>query len=276
MQPCSPRAGRRTTDGRSLHVQASADVEFPRRHARSTRRRSRRSFRDACRGIHGTGRSTTSTAIRASVGSRVEVRFQATLAVPAGSARSADSASPATPPSAPGRYVAAPSSIDRRCEPTPATTWASRHRANRCHDVSERARGLGGVAARPDRHAVRGRTRRARFDDSSKSTSSIFTYTRRYQYVARLQPSDAARSRSQEVRRALNAAIDRDALGRQNALNGHGIASSGPVWPQHWALRPTDRHCIRSEAAARRLDARQCAEGDATDSLHVPRSAGRR
>lgn len=70
----------------------------------------------------------------------------------------------------------------------------------------------------------------------NSSTISVFTFTRRYQYVIILNPEVPA-LRSAEVRRALNMAVDRDALVR-NALNGYGVASSGPVWPRYWAVRP--------------------------------------
>jgi ABC-type transport system substrate-binding protein len=36
------------------------------------------------------------------------------------------------------------------------------------------------------------------------------------------------------VRRALNMAVDRDAV-IQNALQGHGVPSTGPLWPKNWA-----------------------------------------
>lgn len=39
-----------------------------------------------------------------------------------------------------------------------------------------------------------------------------------------------------DVRRALNVAVDRDMVVRE-ALNGHGVASSGPVWPQNYGFR---------------------------------------
>ena len=46
----------------------------------------------------------------------------------------------------------------------------------------------------------------------------------------RVLPSSRA-----DLRRELNAAIDRDAIVR-DGLNGHGLPSSGPVPPRHWAL----------------------------------------
>lgn len=66
------------------------------------------------------------------------------------------------------------------------------------------------------------------------STVSVFSFTRPYQYVVVLN-SRVPPLRSAAVRRALNAAIDRKALVR-DALDGHGLPSSGPVWPHHWAL----------------------------------------
>ena len=61
----------------------------------------------------------------------------------------------------------------------------------------------------------------------------VVSFGRRYQYLLALNlkkhPFDSAL-----VRRALNAAIDRPAL-IENALKGHGIPSTGPLWPKHWA-----------------------------------------
>lgn len=73
--------------------------------------------------------------------------------------------------------------------------------------------------------------------DSMTGSSAVatFPYTRRYQFVLAFNPS-AAVLRSKDVRTGLNAAIDRDRLVK-NALNGHGVASVGMIWPQHWALQ---------------------------------------
>lgn len=61
----------------------------------------------------------------------------------------------------------------------------------------------------------------------------VVSFGRRYQYVvafnSRKSPFDSA-----VVRRALNTAIDRDAL-IQGILRGHGLPSTGPLWPKHWA-----------------------------------------
>jgi peptide/nickel transport system substrate-binding protein len=73
--------------------------------------------------------------------------------------------------------------------------------------------------------------------DSMTSSSSVamFTYTRRYQFALAFNPSARA-VRSKDVRSGLNAAIDRERLVK-SALNGHGTASVGMIWPQHWALQ---------------------------------------
>jgi peptide/nickel transport system substrate-binding protein len=72
--------------------------------------------------------------------------------------------------------------------------------------------------------------------DSLQSSSgvAVFSFLRHYQYVIMFTPQSPA-LRSAEIRRELNAVIDRDAL-VQEGLNGHGLASSGPVSPRHWAL----------------------------------------
>lgn len=72
--------------------------------------------------------------------------------------------------------------------------------------------------------------------DSLESSTNvgIFTFTRRYQYLIVLNVQ-APIFRSASVRRALNIAVDRPKLVR-GALNGHGVPSSGPIWPRYWAL----------------------------------------
>jgi ABC-type transport system substrate-binding protein len=74
--------------------------------------------------------------------------------------------------------------------------------------------------------------------DSLETSSSVavFTHTRHYQYIIVLNTRSEV-FRSKEVRRAVNVAVDRDAVVR-DALNGHGVASSGPVWPQNYGFRP--------------------------------------
>ncbi len=73
-------------------------------------------------------------------------------------------------------------------------------------------------------------------DSLETSTNvAVFTSARHYQYVVILNP-EASAFQSREVRRALNLAVDRNALVR-DVLRGHGTVSSGPVWPHNWALR---------------------------------------
>ena len=61
----------------------------------------------------------------------------------------------------------------------------------------------------------------------------VVSFGRRYQYLvalnSRRRPFDSAL-----VRRALNMAIDRQAL-IEGALQGHGVPSTGPLWPKYWA-----------------------------------------
>jgi peptide/nickel transport system substrate-binding protein len=70
---------------------------------------------------------------------------------------------------------------------------------------------------------------------SSAKNVSVFTYVRHYQYVL-IFNTDSGPLRSRQVRRALNMAIDPEALIRE-AFDGHAMPSSGPIWPQHWAFR---------------------------------------
>ena len=84
------------------------------------------------------------------------------------------------------------------------------------------------------------------------TTVSVFSFTRPYQYVIAFNQQSPA-LRSPTVRRALNAAIDRAALVR-DGLDGRGAPSSGPIWPQHWALHsrsPTVR--VRSAGCCEEL-----------------------
>ena len=84
----------------------------------------------------------------------------------------------------------------------------------------------------------------------------IFTFIQRYQYVV-IFNTNAPALRQAEVRRALNMAVDRDAV-VQHALAGHGLPSSGPVWPHHWAFRPdSPSFGFSPEAAAAAVASRQ-------------------
>ena len=73
--------------------------------------------------------------------------------------------------------------------------------------------------------------------DSLQASSNIatFTFTRRFQYLIILNTKTDA-FRSAAIRQALNMAIDREGIVR-DALGGHGVASSGPVWPRNYGFR---------------------------------------
>jgi peptide/nickel transport system substrate-binding protein len=61
----------------------------------------------------------------------------------------------------------------------------------------------------------------------------VVSFGRRYQYLVALN-SRKPPLNSPLVRRALNMAINRDEL-IQSALRGHGVPSTGPLWPKYWA-----------------------------------------
>ncbi len=69
----------------------------------------------------------------------------------------------------------------------------------------------------------------------SATTVDVFSYVRHYQYLVLLNSRSPA-LRSSAIRRALNGSVDPAALIR-DPLNGHGLPSSGPVWPKHWATQ---------------------------------------
>ena len=64
----------------------------------------------------------------------------------------------------------------------------------------------------------------------------VVSFVRHYQFVVAFN-SNAPQFRSSAVRRALNVAIDREAL-IKNVLHGRGIPATGPLWPKHWAIDP--------------------------------------
>ncbi|HEX4347328.1 MAG TPA: ABC transporter substrate-binding protein [Vicinamibacterales bacterium] len=66
------------------------------------------------------------------------------------------------------------------------------------------------------------------------TTTRLFYSVRPYQYAILLNPHVPA-LQTASIRLALNAAIDRSSLVR-DALDGHGLASAGPVWPKNWAF----------------------------------------
>lgn len=67
----------------------------------------------------------------------------------------------------------------------------------------------------------------------SNDDVQVVSFGRRYQYVVAFNSRRPPFS-SAIVRKALNLAVDRPAL-IKNVLQGHGLPSTGPLWPQHWA-----------------------------------------
>jgi peptide/nickel transport system substrate-binding protein len=67
----------------------------------------------------------------------------------------------------------------------------------------------------------------------SNDAVQVIPFERRYQFLVAFN-SERQPFRSPKVRRALNAAIDRQAL-IKNVLQGHGTPSTGPIWPKYWA-----------------------------------------
>jgi len=92
--------------------------------------------------------------------------------------------------------------------------------------------------------------------DSMQATTtvSVFSFVRRYQYLIVFGPRAHALD-SADVRRELNAAIDRTALVR-DAFGTHGLPSSGPVPAQHWALSPTAPRLAFDVRTAKNLSSR--------------------
>jgi len=74
--------------------------------------------------------------------------------------------------------------------------------------------------------------------DSLQASSdvAVYSYVRHYQYMI-VFGSRSALFKSPDIRRELNAAINREALVKE-VLNGHGVPSTGPVQRSHWALDP--------------------------------------
>jgi ABC-type transport system substrate-binding protein len=87
----------------------------------------------------------------------------------------------------------------------------------------------------------------------ASSDVALYSYLRHYVYVIGLNSKRPLFSTA--VRRALNAAIDREALIR-TALKGQGIPASGPLWPHHWAFdRSLRGYTFEPSLAGATLDA---------------------
>jgi peptide/nickel transport system substrate-binding protein len=83
------------------------------------------------------------------------------------------------------------------------------------------------------------------------SNVAVFSFVRHYQYTITFG-NGAKNLNSPQVRRELNAAIDRSAL-VQVALSGHGVPSTGPVPPRHWAFEPSAPRLRFDTALAKNL-----------------------
>jgi peptide/nickel transport system substrate-binding protein len=81
---------------------------------------------------------------------------------------------------------------------------------------------------------------------------SVFRFIRPYQYNVSFNAASGP-LRSPIVRQALNFAIDREQLVRV-ALNGHGLASNGPLREGHWAIESARGFSYDPQRAARLLN----------------------
>jgi ABC-type transport system substrate-binding protein len=64
--------------------------------------------------------------------------------------------------------------------------------------------------------------------------TTMFTFVRHYQLLLIFNTRLPA-FRDASIRRAFNLAVNRDNL-IADGLNGHGLPSSGPIWPNYWAV----------------------------------------
>jgi len=86
--------------------------------------------------------------------------------------------------------------------------------------------------------------------------TKVFAFQRPYAFLVFLN-TNHPKLRDKAVRRALNAAIDRQALITETQ-NGHGASADGPVWPYHWAYRQElPRFHFQPHRVARENDAVQ-------------------
>jgi peptide/nickel transport system substrate-binding protein len=66
--------------------------------------------------------------------------------------------------------------------------------------------------------------------------TQVISFDRPYQYLIAFNSARAKFSKP-AVRRALNLAIDREAIVKA-VLNDSGLPATGPIWPKHWAYDP--------------------------------------
>lgn len=87
----------------------------------------------------------------------------------------------------------------------------------------------------------------------SESTVHAYSFLRPY-YIPLVFNMRNPALRNVEVRRAINEALDRDAL-IKDGMRGQGIPADGPVWPKHWAYAPPEPFRFDPASARARLDA---------------------
>lgn len=80
------------------------------------------------------------------------------------------------------------------------------------------------------------------------SDVALHSYLRHYVYVVAFNSSRPPFDRT-PVRRALNAAVDREALIKE-VLRGQGVPANGPLWPLHWAYDSTLRGYVYDPSLA--------------------------
>jgi ABC-type transport system substrate-binding protein len=88
----------------------------------------------------------------------------------------------------------------------------------------------------------------------SNDDVQVISFARRFQFMVAFNSNKAPLNRP-SVRRALNVAIDRPAL-IKNVLQTRGVASTGPIWPEHWAYdKSVAGYAFDPEQAGALLDA---------------------
>jgi ABC-type transport system substrate-binding protein len=87
----------------------------------------------------------------------------------------------------------------------------------------------------------------------AESTVRTYTFLRPY-YIPLVFNVRNTILKDAAVRRAINEALDRDALVREG-MSGRGRVADGPIWPQHWAYSPATPFKYDVASARARLDA---------------------
>jgi peptide/nickel transport system substrate-binding protein len=89
---------------------------------------------------------------------------------------------------------------------------------------------------------------------AAESTVRTYTFPRPY-YIPLVFNARHPILKRSDVRKAINEALDREALVR-DGLNGRGRPADGPIWPEHWAWAKTNpTFTFDPDSARRRLDA---------------------